>query len=542
MTNSLLTVDRVSFVLPDGNSLFTEISCIFTRHRMGLVGRNGVGKSVLGRILAGELAPTTGTCTRSGTVYYLAQQVSDQRQQTVAGLAGVQPILDALGRIEAGSTCPKDFDTVAERWDIRQQLAAELTRQQLGHLHANTPARALSGGEAMRVALIGAVLSEADFLILDEPSNHLDRPSRQALIRQLQDWHKGLLVISHDRVLLDTMQSIVELSPLGLQSYGGNYTFYRQQKAQERASAEARLQQRKLERKREKQQQQLLHDRHNHRTAGNVRQAKTANQAKILLDRGKERSDHSSARLRQQQLAAREVSDQLIREAAAAIAQEAEIVLHASPGRQNLPRQIAVLDDVVLPFFANCHTPIRLNLIGGQRIAVVGANGSGKSTLLKVVAGELQPESGHCQRFLEVAYLDQRLCTLRPEQTVIEQLQAVNPITDEATLRTWLAQLGLDASRLAVAASKLSGGERMKAALAVVLYAAEPPQLLLLDEPDNHLDLNSVQALETMLNQYQGTMMVVSHDEAFLGQLGLTHRLRTGCSGWQLEDSVESSS
>ena len=110
----------------------------------------------------------------------------------------------------------------------------------------------------MRVALIGAVLSEADFLILDEPSNHLDRPGRQALIRQLQDWHKGLLVISHDRVLLDTMQSIVELSPLGLQSYGGNYTFYRQQKAQERASAEARLQQRKLERKREKQQQQLL--------------------------------------------------------------------------------------------------------------------------------------------------------------------------------------------------------------------------------------------------------------------------------------------
>ena len=146
----------------------------------------------------------------------------------------------------------------------------------------------------MRVALIGAVLSEADFLILDEPSNHLDQPGRQALIRQLQDWHKGLLVISHDRMLLDTMQTIVELSPLGLQSYGGNYTFYHQQKKQERASAEARLEQRKLERRREKQKQQLLHDRHSHRAANNARQAKTANQAKILLDRGKERSHRLS--------------------------------------------------------------------------------------------------------------------------------------------------------------------------------------------------------------------------------------------------------
>lgn len=542
MTNPLLTLDQVSFNLPNGNPLFTDLSYTFAAHRTGLVGRNGVGKSVLARILAGEIEPTSGHCKRTGSVYYLAQQVSDQTRQTVAELAGVKHVLDALKRIESGSTCAEDFDAVAERWDIRQRLTAELSRHQLGHLHPETPVSSLSGGEAMRVALTGAVLSEADYLVLDEPSNHLDRPSRYALVRQLQDWSKGLLVVSHDRTLLDNMDTIVELSPLGLRSYGGNYTFYQQQKAQERASAETLLEQQKLERKREHKKHQVLHDRQNHRSATNSRQAKTTNQAKILLDRNKERSQQSAAKLKQQQLAAREISNQQVREAARRVAEEAEIVLHALPAQNRHRQQIALLEDVVLPFFDEHPATLNLRLTGGQRLAVVGANGSGKSTLLKIIAGDLAPVSGHCERYVEATWLNQHLTTLLPDRTVIEQLQAVNPVADETTLRTWLAQLGLDANRLAIAAGELSGGERMKAAQALVLYAAQPPQLLLLDEPDNHLDLNSVQALEAMLNQYQGTMVVVSHDDVFLGQLGLTHRLQITPEGWQLEDTIESPS
>ena len=190
MTTPSLTLEGVTHVLPDGRTLFSDLCEQFDARPTGLVGRNGAGKTVLARILAGELQPTAGRCVGSGRVHYLAQQVAAP-EATVADLAGMRETLEALAHIEAGSCAPEDFEAVGERWDVRQRLQHELERNGLGHLDAATPAAALSGGEAMRVALIGALLSEADFLILDEPSNHLDRPNRQALIEQLRRWPRG---------------------------------------------------------------------------------------------------------------------------------------------------------------------------------------------------------------------------------------------------------------------------------------------------------------------------------------------------------------
>ncbi|HEY0915745.1 MAG TPA: ATP-binding cassette domain-containing protein, partial [Solimonas sp.] len=235
MTNPVsLTLQGVCFQLPDGRALFSELDERFDSRRTGLVGRNGVGKSVLARIMAGELSPTAGRCLRSGPVHYLAQQTTPPPDQTVAGLAGMQPMIEALRRIEAGGTRQKDFDAVGDRWDLRERLQQELAASGLPRLRHDTPAAQLSGGEAMRVALAGAFLSGADLLILDEPSNHLDREHRQALRDQLQHWNGGLIVVSHDRELLETMERIVELSALGLRSYGGGYRFYEQVRMQER--------------------------------------------------------------------------------------------------------------------------------------------------------------------------------------------------------------------------------------------------------------------------------------------------------------------
>lgn len=216
MTTTYLTLKGVSLVLPDGRTLFTGLNESFDLRPTGLVGLNGVGKTVLAHILAGKRQPSTGLCLGSGRVHYLAQQATCLKGTTVGDLAGVQPILNALTRIESGSTAPEDFDAVGDHWDIRQRLGHELERNHLGHLEVTTPINLLSGGEAMRVALVGALLSQADFLILDEPSNHLDRPARQALIEQLKRWPRGLIVTSHDRQLLDSMERIVELSPPGI--------------------------------------------------------------------------------------------------------------------------------------------------------------------------------------------------------------------------------------------------------------------------------------------------------------------------------------
>lgn len=535
MTNPILTLEGVSHVLPDGRTLFSDLNETFDQRRTGLVGRNGVGKTMLARILAGQMQPTTGRCQCSGTVHYLAQQVAMPEGGSVASLAGVQNVLDALARIEAGGVAPEDFETVGDRWDMRERLVQELARHGLGHLHADMPASRLSGGEAMRVALVGAWLSEADFLILDEPGNHLDGQSRQALLAQVQRWPRGLIVVSHDRQLLDTMQRIVELSALGLRSCGGNYTFYAQCKAQERENALADLEQRKLERSREERAMRIERERQERRQSRGERHGKEANQAKILLGRQKERSESSAGRLGRQHAASREQLDERVREAARQVQHEAEITLRMLPIEQAAQRRVVEMEAVELPFVAGPARKIDLILTGQQRVGVVGPNGCGKSTLLNVLSGRLAPLSGSCKVVAECVLLDQRLAGLDPRRSVLEQMQSANPAMAEADLRTRLAQLGLDAGKIIAPSGALSGGERLKAALACALYADPPPRLLLLDEPNNHLDIESTQALEAMLRGYRGALVVVSHDAVFLDNLGLTHRLLASEDEWRME-------
>ncbi len=534
MATSFLTLEGVSFVLPNGETLFSDLNENFDQRLTGLVGRNGSGKTVLARMLAGQLQPTRGRCVRSGAVHYLAQHVSPSAEDTVADLAGVRGVLDALKRIEAGSSAQTDFDAVGDRWDMVQQLGQALEQQGLKHLDADRPSVSLSGGESMRVALIGAQLSGADLLILDEPSNHLDQPSRLVLIDWLHQWQGGLLVISHDRQLLACMERIVELSSLGLRSYGGNYAAYAQAKTQEQHNALADLERARFDRRREEHAMREQRERQEKRQARGTRNRQQANQSKILLDRQKERSDQSMGKLRRRQVAAQLELAQRVREAAAQVARAPHIHLHAPSSTGVSLRQMAALEDVVLPFVPQATRHISLLVTGQQRIGLVGPNGCGKSTLLKVLADRMEPLAGRCSITDRMAYLDQALDSLDTRRSVLEQLQDVNHTLGEGELRMRLAQLGLGAQKVAVDAECLSGGERLKGVLARLLYADEPPELLLLDEPSNHLDLPSLEALETLLKGYRGALLVASHDQAFLSQLGLTHLLVAGTEGWAL--------
>jgi ATPase subunit of ABC transporter with duplicated ATPase domains len=535
MTNPYLVVKNVSYVLPDGRVLFSGLNEQFDGRATGLVGRNGVGKTLLARILAGQLLPASGSCLCSGEVHYLAQQLGQSPGATAAELAGVNPVLDALTRIESGSTAEQDFDLVGDRWDMRERFQQELERNQLGYLEASTPASQLSGGEAMRLSLIGAMLSNADFLVLDEPTNHLDRPSRRALITQLQEWPRGLIVVSHDRQLLGTMERIVELSSLGLHSYGGNYSFYAEAKAHERECTLQNLAARKLERRRQDRVAQQQCERQQRRQARGRRHGKETNQAKVLLDRQKERSEATSAALRRKQTASRERLNEKVFAAAQQVEAEAQVILHEVVINQAPRRRVAELQNVTLPHITGPTRSVNLSIGGRQRVGIVGPNGCGKSTLLKVLAGQIPPVAGACKVTPEIGLLDQALAGLDPQTTVLEQLQSANPSKSEGELRTLLAQLGLDAQKVMTPSGKLSGGERLKAALACLLYAASPPQLLLLDEPSNHLDLASVQALEEMLRSYRGALVVVSHDDVLLGELELTDRLSATVQGWCMD-------
>ena len=533
MTNTLLTLEGVSLVLPDGKPLFSHLSAQFDARHTGMVGRNGVGKSLLAQILAGLVIPTSGNCSGSQKVRYLAQHLSPQHYDTVAMLAGVDVPLAALTRIEAGSTCQSDFDLVADNWDIRQRLQIQLALAGLDYLSPETATSRLSGGEAMRVALSGATLSDPDFLILDEPTNHLDRSSRDALIAQLNCWPRGLLVISHDRRLLQQMERIVELSSLGLHSYGGNYDTYQQIKALETTAALQQLDHLKIERKRKEQALRDKRERLEKRQSRGSRLGKEANQAKILLGRQKGRSEASAGKHEKQLTETHIRLNQQVENAARNIERAPQIVMHGHSPFEALSHQVIRLTDIRLPFAPVPFNKLELTIYGGQRVAVKGPNGCGKSTLLKILAGQLSPLQGECDIRRNLAYLDQQLSLLDSQRSVLDQLLAVNTQAGESQLRMQLAQLGLDVTRATLPCGQLSGGEQLKAALATVIYAYPPATCLLLDEPSNHLDLVSLEALELLLNQYSGTLLVVSHDEVFLSQLGLTHELVAGENGWE---------
>ena len=516
---ALLQLDRLSFVLPDGRTLFSDVQMSFAPRHIGLVGDNGAGKSVLARLLAGQLPPSSGAVRCHGRVHYVAQELDPQHYPTVATLAGASGLLDALERIAQGSVDEADYALVGERWDAQARLRQALDAIDLPHVDAQTPTAGLSGGERQRIALQGAWLSQADWLVLDEPSNHLDARQRARLVAQMARWPGGLLLVSHDRGLLEHVDDIVEVSPQGVRSYGGNYTAYAQQRALEQAGFAAALQAEKAGARREQRAAQQQAERQQKRVTRGEREGREGNQSKLLLDAKKEKSQDSQGKLRLRAHEAQQARQQRVMEAGARCAPEVERLLLAPDSAVPNGKLILELRDLVLPY--GQAQPLTLVVSGPRRLAVTGNNGSGKSTLLRVIAGQLAPASGELRCHARVAWLDQHAGGREGELSAVQRLQARNSIVPEGALRTRLALLGIAGARATVPSRLLSGGERMKVALAAELYAQAPPQLLLLDEPDNHLDLASLQALEQMLRQYAGALLVVSHDQAFLQAINL---------------------
>lgn len=535
MTSNSLTLDRVSYRLADGRPLFSDLSFSFEPVATGLVGANGAGKSVLARLLAGQLSPDDGRVHRSGQVFLLPTPGYPPRG-TVGELAGVGAELAALARIEAGSIDEADFACVGDHWDLRERLQQQWQAMQLpADLDPAQPASRLSGGQAMQVVLSGAWASGADWLILDEPSNHLDARHRHQLYVQLQQWQGGLLAISHDRGLLAQMVQIVELDAHGLHRYGGPWQHYADTRAAEREAAAAQLEHARAQHRQQQRSAREQNERQQQRQARGNREAREANQAPILLGRQKQRAEASHGRAKQIQSDRLQASAAQVRAAAAAVHVAPELALFSGERERGQARLLQA-HDLVLPH--GCNAALQLEIRRGQRIAVVGDNGSGKSTLLRVLAGQLAARSGQVQRHAPLALLDQQLLGLAGEQSILDAVRAANPAADAGELRTRLALLGLDAQRVQRPASSLSDGERVKGALASVLYADPAPQLLLLDEPGNALDLAALQALEELLAAWPGALLMVSHDTHLLQALRPTQVLQVGDAGWRWRDAL----
>lgn len=532
---SLLQFQDVTWVLPDGQPLWNSpLTVALGAGTAGIVGANGVGKSVFLQLLLGRLQPTAGTVLHSARLHAVAQEVQGDPGSTVADLAGLALVLRALERLEAGQGRPEDLLRADGQWDLPARWQRALQALGLGHLPGDGDAARLSGGERMRVALAGAFVSDAQVLVLDEPTNHLDRSARRWLLDQLAARQGGAVVASHDRELLGVADAIVELSPAGLRRHGGNWALYAAQRDQERAAAQAALDHARTERERGRKALQRDHEAQQRRAAQGRRVGRTANLAPILLGRMKNRAEAHAGREHERQQEARDQLDAAVREAVRQAPAPTPVALALPQSTVPAGKQVLALEQVRAPFAPPALAAIDGAWHGPVRIAITGPNGCGKSTLLRLVAGQVAPASGRVVRGVRAAWLDQHNAQLLPPHaSVLQRLAELRSPLPEATLRTRLAQLGLDADRVQRPAGVLSGGERTKAALACALWGGEPAQMLLLDEPTNHLDLASVEALQAALQGFTGALLVVSHDLHFLSALAPTHVWAWHAEGWR---------
>lgn len=524
---------QVTCQFPTGDTLFGPLNLSLEPSLCALVGRNGSGKTRLLRLLAGLDEPATGHIERFGSHFYVAQQHVISSQTTLAELLGYNAIFAARKRIDSGDYQPDDLALLDGYWDIAERLSEAFINAKLPPFDPDKPAGELSGGERIRALLCGAFTAEADFMLLDEPTNHLDRQGRAWFYDQLSRYQGGVLVASHDRELLAQVPRILELSASGLRSYGGNYADYQAQRDAEQQAARAALEHAATERKRTRARMQKEHDDSQRRSAKTLRTVDTLNIASFERVKYKGAAKERIGTWKKQHSEQNEALNAAVNKARERV-EDDNPVMFTLPGSQ-VPegKQLLVLEDLVLPHVPV--PPLTWRMDGPMRVALKGPNGCGKSTLLKTILGEMTPRSGTCKVSVSCAYLDQHLSRLDLSQSVMTHLNLSHTPLEEGVLRTRLAQLQLGADKVMLPLAALSGGERLKAALACVLWRAEATQLLLLDEPTNHLDLASVQAIEAALAGFPGALLVVSHDEAFLSGLTLTHELVWEEAGWRCD-------
>ncbi len=526
--NPVVTLDGVSFTWPDGVPAIHDVTAAFNAGRTGLIGANGTGKTTLLRLICGELTATSGSIATTGQVGYLSQRLTLHTEATVAELLGVRTALDALRAIESGDSSPHHFDAVGDRWDVEARSRAALDRIGLANIGLDRPVGTLSGGETVLAALTGLQLSGDDIVLLDEPTNNLDRESRRRLYTAIAAWRGTLIVVSHDIALLGLMDETAELRTGSLTVFGGPYDEYQAYLAREQAAAEQAL---RTAEQRLRGEQRLRVEAQT-KLARRQRYARTdfenKRKPKIIMNQRKAEAQVSAGKLRGELDAKVDAAQAAVDDRAARVRRDARIRIELPDPGVASGRRLAELRD---------GRGRQVVLQGPERVALTGPNGIGKTRLVETL---VRPETAadtpvyaiaHTDR---IGYLPQRLHHLEDDASIVDTVRRAAPTALPGQVRANLARFLFRGDVGDRRVGDLSGGERFRVALAQLLLADPPHQLLVLDEPSNNLDLHSVDELVDALEAYRGGLIVISHDDVFLSRVGIDTWLSLGADGLDL--------
>jgi len=509
---------------------FNNLSIKFNQVRTGLVGDNGVGKTTLLRLIINELTPESGLITSNISISYVAQMIKKSDDVKVMDVLDIRKKLEALERINQGSTDVDDYDLIGTDWDVKERALDALAQLHLSPITLDQYYWQLSGGQKTKVKLAKILITKKDFILFDEPTNNLDKQTREFLYHFIENAQKGMIVVSHNRQLLNLMDEIVELTTKGIKKYGGNYTFYKTQSALEKKAFEQELSDAKVKLISRQRMAQANKEKHMQKHSRGRKAFLKGNIDRLTANSKQGRSERTASRMAKQ-------SDKELEQAKSEldILKSKVEIIHDFDFELNktyVPSSKMILSIEGLNYHypqseKNIFENFNFTMFGPKRIAFIGPNGVGKSTLLKLIIKDLEPVSGAIEIGVSgCAYLDQTVSLLNPEQTIIENFQRINPGMSDFESYSALAAFKFRNLAAKQLVRDLSGGERIRSGLACTLMGQNPPQLLILDEPTNHLDISSIETVENALNAYLGAILIVSHDEVFLENICVEQRIK----------------
>ncbi len=517
----MLILQNISYTHPNKNLLFDHINLTVNNHgKLALIGDNGSGKSTLLKIISKELQPLSGQLLVNAEPYYVPQIFGQYNHLKIGQALKVENKLNALKEILNGNLSGENYTTLNNDWTIEERCNEALKYWQLSNLDLSQKMETLSGGQKTKVFLAGISIHHPKLVLLDEPSNHLDIAGRQILYDFIKSTQNTLIIVSHDRKLLNLLDKVAELSKHGITIYGGNYDFYTDQKQIENNALNQDLQNKeKALRKAKEKERETLERQQKLDSRGKGKKEK-AGVARIMMNTLRNNAENSTSKIKG--VHAEKIGD---------IKKELQELRSALPdidkmkfGFDNsaLHKGKILFNAAEINYGYNHNSLWKNNLTfqitSGERLVLKGLNGSGKTTLIKIILGKLEPQTGTIYRAdNKTVYVDQDYSLIDNQLKVYEQAQQFNTSAlQEHEIKIRLNRFLFTKDDWDKSCSALSGGEKMRLILCCLTISNKSPDIIILDEPANNLDIQNIEILTAGINEYQGTLIVVSHDETFL--------------------------
>lgn len=521
-----IQVQQITYIHPDKEVLFRNLCFTVGKGRqLALIGNNGCGKSTLLQIMAGKLQPSSGNVLRPDDLYYVPQHFGQYDEMSIAQALGIDRKQKALHEILNGNASIDHFNILDDDWNIEEKALAALNGWGLGNRSLSESMHTLSGGEKTRVFLAGLELQEPSAVLMDEPTNHLDNQGRNRLYEWVKKCRSTLIVVSHDRTLLNRLPETCELSRNALVCYGGNYEFYKQQKELQQNALQQQLDEKEKELR---QIRKLAREVAERKEKQNIRSEKAVPKkgiSRMAVHTLKDRAEKSTTKLADIH---QNKSEKLTSERSLIRNRLAENTLlktdfHASALHTG---KILMTAHEINFSYGNSplwEVPLCFQLKSGDRIRIEGDNGSGKTTLLKLVTGDLLPTSGTLERAgFSYVYLNQEYSIICNQLTVLQQAESFNVrALPEHEIKIRLNRFLFPATSWDQPCIQLSGGEKMRLAFCCLMISNNTPDLFILDEPTNNLDIQSIEIITATVRNYTGSVLLVSHDEYFVKETGI---------------------